>query len=448
MQRLVDSVFFTLTFQKKMRFYLTFILSFWLLSSGAQVALPFDFESSPTTADFVDFAGGTATVVPNPDPTGINESAMVAQIVRNPGDVWAGSKIILPDYLDLENAGGFRMKVWVPLVNTVVKLKLEGMDVADLDAITTVTGEWEMLFWDFTGIPSGTFNEVVFMPAFGNLGDGSEWSTVYIDDVELFDATSGLVQIDLPIDFEGDEINYQTTSFAGNFSSLVEDPFDPSNTVVEVLKTWQSLDYSGTTISTPAGLANPVPFAPGETVVTAKVWSQVAGIPVRFKAENHLDGTMSVETEVNTTQSGAWETLTFDLGQEVPGTPALNFENTYDLITIFFDFGTPGADAGDQVFYFDDVSFGDWSSSLAESEAVNASWRMYPTFLSNNQVLNLEVTEDALYVFKVRDRLGRILLERQYQGSQPIILPDLPVGLYHVSMESNRFRLTEALHIH
>lgn len=429
-----------------MRYILACILPLLVFGSRAQIALPFDFESSPTTADFVDFAGGVATVISNPDPSGINESAMVAQIVRNPGDVWAGSKIILSDYLDLENLGGFQMKVWVPLVNTVVKLKLEGLDVADLDAITTVTGEWETLHWDFTGLPSGTFNEVVFMPDFGNLGDGSEWSTLYIDDVELFDSSEGLSQIDLPIDFEGDEVNYQTTSFAGNFSSLVEDPLNPANTVVEVLKTLQSLDYSGTTISTPAGLANPVPFASGATTMTAKVWSQVAGIPVRFKAEDRTNGEISVETEVYTTQSGEWETLSFDLSQEVPGTPAISFENTYDMITIFFDFGTAGSETGDQIFYFDDVSFGDWSSGI--SEEAHASFRMYPSLLASGQLLNLEASGNAAYTFKLMDGLGRILLEKRCQGSDVIEIPSLPVGFYHASMKSDMSRCLQHLLVH
>jgi hypothetical protein len=426
-----------------MRHFSALILSFCALYATAQQSLPFDFETSPTTADFVDFAGGVATVMANPDPSGINESGMVAQIVRNPGDVWAGSKIILADYLDLQTIGGFRMKVWVPLTNTVVKLKLEGLGVADLDAITTVTGAWETLVWDFTGLPSGTFNEVVFMPDFGNMGDGSEWSTLYIDDVELFDATNGLAQIDLPIDFEGDEVNYQTTSFAGNFSSLVTDPMDPSNTVVEVFKTFQSLNYSGTTISTPAGLANPVPFTTDATTVTAKVWSQLAGVPVRFKAEDRLNPAISVETEVYTTQAGEWETLTFDLSQQVVGTQPLNINNTYDLITIFFDFGTAGGEVGDQIFYFDDVAFGDWSSDITNVSA--SSMRMYPSLLANGQALTLESGVDQSVVFKVMDGVGRVVFEEQYRGAGAVVLPSLSVGVYHATMQSGSERVQQTL---
>ena len=429
-----------------MRHFSALILSFCALYATAQQSLPFDFETSPTTADFVDFAGGVATVMANPDPSGINESGMVAQIVRNPGDVWAGSKIILADYLDLQTMGGFKMKVWVPLTNTVVKLKLEGLGVADLDAITTVTGAWETLVWDFTGLPSGTFNEVVFMPDFGNMGDGSEWSTLYIDDVELFDATNGLAQIDLPIDFEGDEVNYQTTSFAGNFSSLVTDPMDPSNTVVEVFKTFQSLNYSGTTISTPAGLANPVPFTTDATTVTAKVWSQLAGVPVRFKAEDRLNPAISVETEVYTTQAGEWETLTFDLSQQVVGTQPLNINNTYDVITIFFDFGTAGGDVGDQIFYFDDVAFGDWSSDIVGATA--SEMRLYPSLLAQGQSLTLEAGLDQSFTFTLTDAVGRQVFEKQCIGLTRVELPRFATGRYYGALQSATERLVQPVLIH
>ena len=76
-------------------------------------ALPFDFESGIVTADFVDFDGGTATVIANPQPGGINSSATVAQIVRNGGEIWAGSKITFSNNFDFSNIGGLSMKVYM-----------------------------------------------------------------------------------------------------------------------------------------------------------------------------------------------------------------------------------------------------------------------------------------------------------------------------------------------
>ena len=59
---------------------------------GFSQTLPEDFEMSITTSDFIDFDGGVATVLANPVPSGINTSATVGRIVRNGGQIWAGSK--------------------------------------------------------------------------------------------------------------------------------------------------------------------------------------------------------------------------------------------------------------------------------------------------------------------------------------------------------------------
>jgi hypothetical protein len=64
-----------------------------------------------------------------------------------------------------------------------------------------------------------------------------------------------------------------------------------------------------------------------------------------------------VETEDTTTMANAWETLTFDFTQHMPGTPPIDYANTYDLVSIFFNFGTDGATAGAQTYYADDVVF-------------------------------------------------------------------------------------------
>ena len=89
--------------------------------------------------------------------------------------------------------------------------------------------------------------------------------------------------------------------------------------------------------------------------MTARVWSPAAGIPVRLKIENASDSTISVETEAITTVGNAWETLTFDLTTQAMGTAAFDPAATYNKIIIFFNFGTDGATAGAQTYYFDDI---------------------------------------------------------------------------------------------
>ena len=155
---------------------LLFALLIWATTAYSQ-SLPFDFEPVPMQSDFVDFDGGTATVIPNPSPTGSNTSDRVGQIVRDGGEIWAGSKVVLTDFLDFSVNGAISMKVFSPVAGITMKLKLEGNANTERDVENTLVGEWETLTWDFSGEPAGTYNTVVFMFDFGNTGNGSPLST-------------------------------------------------------------------------------------------------------------------------------------------------------------------------------------------------------------------------------------------------------------------------------
>lgn len=339
---------------------ITLILACTFSTAFGQM-LPFDFESGITTSDFTDFDGGTATVIPNPQPNTNNSSSTVAQIVRNGGQVWAGSKVILATTLDFSVNNLVSMKVYTTApVGTVVKLKVESANASDeRDVVTTVSGDWHTLTWDFTGVPPN-FYQIVFMFDFGNVGDGSATSTFLFDDVMQ---SFGGSQIDVPVTFEDPNVNYTTTDFYNNMSSLVLDPVDPNNHVIQVIKPVSAGSSSGTTIGTPAGFANNLPLSMTDSKMNVRVWSPDAGIPVRFKVENSNDPTQTCETQVNTTVANAWEVLEFDFANEATGTAALDFglQNgwTYNMASIFFNFGTDGATAGEKTYYFDDVYFGE-----------------------------------------------------------------------------------------
>ncbi|MBL7813378.1 MAG: carbohydrate-binding protein [Saprospiraceae bacterium] len=153
------------------------------------LSLPIDFELVGTYG-FIDFDGGAASVIANPRPTGINTSPKIAQIVRNAGATWAGSKLILPNRLDFANGSTFTMKVYSPKVGLPVLFKLEGNASTEILTKTTVANAWEELRWNFAGRPSNTYNALVFMFDFGTVGDGSANSTFWFDDVNLVGTTS------------------------------------------------------------------------------------------------------------------------------------------------------------------------------------------------------------------------------------------------------------------
>ena len=149
-----------------------------------------------------------------------------------------------------------------------------------------------------------------------------------------------LSQIDLPITWDDTTFDYTVTDFGGNSSSLSVDPIDPTNNVLLSDKTAGAQSWAGTTLSTPSGLLSSIPFVFGSTTVSAHVYSPSSGTVVRLKAEDHTDPTKSVETEATTTVANGWNTLVFDFSNEAPGTAMIDFSYNYDMLSIFYDFGT------------------------------------------------------------------------------------------------------------
>ena len=316
------------------------------------LTLPIDFEAGPY--NFMDFDGGAATVIDNPQSSGINTSAKVAQLVRNGGATWAGSKLILDSKIDFSSKTAFSMKVFSTRADVPVLLKLEGDAATQYSVNTTVAGEWETLTWDFTGAASDTYNTLAFMFDFDAMGDGTANSTFLFDDIEQIDNTGGLSQIDLPVNFEGSTINYSVDDFGGNATVLGAGPTDANNMVAVTTKTTGSETWAGTTIGTALGFANAVPFTETQKTIKVKVYSPASGVTVRLKAEDHSNNTLTAETEATTTVANAWETLSFDFSEVAAGTNPFNLATNFDKVSIFFNFGVSGTG---EVYYWDDVEF-------------------------------------------------------------------------------------------
>ncbi len=121
--------------------------------------------------------------------------------------------------------------------------------------------------------------------------------------------------------------------------------------------------FAGTTVANTTGFTAPIPFAPGQTTMSVRVWSPLAGVPVRFKVEKFNDSGISVEAEVMTTVAESWETLVYDfVANKVPGTADINFNNEYTKASIFFNFQCPdGTPLPEQTYFWDDVEFGSGS---------------------------------------------------------------------------------------
>jgi hypothetical protein len=189
-----------------------------------------------------------------------------------------------------------------------------------------------------------------------------------------------LTQMNLPVTFEGNTVDYGVIGFEGaEASTIVTDPTNSANTVVKVIKSASAQPWAGTTITAAAalGLASPVPFSATNTSMSLKVWSPDAGIQVRLKVENHSDVNQSVETEATTTVANGWQTLVFNFANQATGTAALNLAYSLDKASVFMNFSVPGSSVGEKTYYFDDLmmyvpSTGPTSSILSGSSAICA----------------------------------------------------------------------------
>ena len=96
---------------KKLLFTILSTLIFGF-SFGQTLAPPIDFESTTITYTFTNFDGGTATVISNPQSSGINTSSNVGQMVKGVGQPWGGSLIQMTNPIDFTVNKIFKMKVF------------------------------------------------------------------------------------------------------------------------------------------------------------------------------------------------------------------------------------------------------------------------------------------------------------------------------------------------
>ena len=162
-------------------------------------------------------------------------------------------------------------------------------------------------------------------------------------------------QIDLPISWDDPGVDYTTTPFGDALSAADLDPLNAANNVLKFTKSAGAQPWAGVTLSTVTGLASLIPFDSNNNIISVKVYSPAAGLPMRLKAEVAGTPTESVETDATTTIANAWETLTFDFSNESAGTAVINYAYNYNMLSFFGDFQTA---ASGQEFFMDSVLFG------------------------------------------------------------------------------------------
>jgi hypothetical protein len=283
---------------------------------------------------------------------------------------FAGVETVGPNAIDLEAAEmtHLHVDVWTPNSTTFrIKLVDFGGDGPGGDNDSEAEVPFDNLplaEWVSLDIPLADYDmnqSDISQFIISSLPTGT--STIYLDNVYYYkeEVLTG-DQMDLPVTFEDPDVLYSLIDFAGAASEIVADPTDGSNTVAQTTKTVGAEGFAGTTLSenlggTPndPGFASNIPFTNEASIISVRVWSPNAGVPVRLKVESSVDAGVSVETQTNTTVAEEWETLEFEFKNNVNGTPALDFNAAYNKLTIFFDFGSMPMEAF--TYYWDDVIF-------------------------------------------------------------------------------------------
>ncbi len=189
---------------KKFTFFLfAFVASAMSFAQNA----PINFESGGNGADWTWTVFENATnppveVIPNPDPSGINTSATVAQFTAlQTGNPWAGceslhgSTDLGPFVLDATNSI-IKIMVWKSVISDVgIKLvAATGWAQPEIKVANTLVNQWEELTFNFSAYlnppaSEGQLDQIVVFPDF-NLGGRTADNIIYFDNI-TFSAGGG-----------------------------------------------------------------------------------------------------------------------------------------------------------------------------------------------------------------------------------------------------------------
>ncbi len=339
-----------------------------------------------TAPKLIGFGGAEdATVVADPTAAGNK----VGKVIKSAtAELWAGATMaICPSDAIVAlpfSATNTRLsaRVWAADAGIPVRLKVEnaadGTKSVETEATTTVASGWQTLTFNFANQAAGTaalnlatvYNKASIFFNFGKTGvQAGGAKTYYVDDLSFVGSTftvacpptggGGGATVAGVISFDETTAPVLTGFGGAEDASIAADPSNAANKVAKVIKSATAELWAGVTVSTLAAQALPaIAFSAGNTTITARVWAADAGIPVRMKVENSSNGGVSVETEATTTVAAGWQTLSFNFANHAAGTAALNMASVYNKLSMFFNFGKTGAQAGGaKTYYFEEVRY-------------------------------------------------------------------------------------------
>lgn len=149
-----------------------------------------DFECGGPEVTFFGEKDGSFTLeyVENPDPSGINTSETVVEYTQTADiEPWAGFFFDLASKVDFNEMQTVKIKVYSPAADQIVLMKFEDKTdnsiAKEVQATTTVAGEWEELSFVFSPSDSDKFDRLILFFDFN--GEKSAETTHYFDDIAM-----------------------------------------------------------------------------------------------------------------------------------------------------------------------------------------------------------------------------------------------------------------------
>ncbi|GAA3770660.1 hypothetical protein [Flavobacterium ginsengiterrae] len=166
-------------------------------TASESISLPLDFESATLAYTWGGFGNVDASVVANPNKTGINVSNKVVKLDKKVNaETWGGASLNLENPFDSSKGTKVKVAVWSPRAGVPILYKMElstspkdnnGNPTvnAEVKVNTTVANAWEVLTFDLTSTASFNssvkYDRVILFPDFDTKGAGE---TYYFDDIK------------------------------------------------------------------------------------------------------------------------------------------------------------------------------------------------------------------------------------------------------------------------
>jgi hypothetical protein len=377
--------------------------------------------------------GGTdlssMTVVPNPDPTGINTSNWVVKFVRDKDGVpWGGFWSILPTPIDVTVNKYVHVKVWKPRISPI-KFKLQGGAAGDLETFSMTPqasiGVWEDMVFDFTS-KTGTYPTISFMPDFEDPLTLTDDIVIYFDDIMVNnDPAPNSAAVDVIEDYEIIPLNLMLGDPAVDSSkmTLVPNPdatgINTSSWVVQYLRDKDGVPWGGFWSPTAVDVTT-------NKYMHVKVWKPRIS-PIKFKIEGGAAGNLETFSTGPQASTGVWEDMVFDFTSKT---------GPYPTISFMPDFEDPLTLTEDITMYFDDIILNNDPNpivTILENVMKANNVTVYPVPFNNFLVINTAVDLKSIIITSA---IGQqvIKMENLSVGTTTTNTSELATGLYFVTI--------------